>query len=60
MEQAYCVKCNRNKPRGEWQRTELKDASIRQLETKRGTKFQLVGVCPACGSTVTKMVARPK
>ena len=60
MVQAYCVKCNRNNPKGEWQQTELKDAEIRQLETKRGTKFQTRGICLVCGNTVTMMIAKPK
>lgn len=56
MVQGYCVKCNRGKPKGSWNKVEILNNATRRIVTSRGIKGQVVGTCPDCGSKITKMI----
>lgn len=58
MSRGYCVKCNRNKGKGNWESVELHDERIITKDTKKGRKKILYGKCPVCGSTVTVMCGK--
>ena len=58
MSKGYCVKCNRNNPKGKWVPVELHEETMVTKETKKGFKKILYGKCPVCGSTVTVMCGK--
>ena len=60
MTQAYCVKCNHYREKGEWQQTELLNEQEETRQTKTGTKKIIRGTCGNCGSTVTKIIGKKK
>jgi len=58
MSQAFCVKCNRGKPKGHWESVELIDEEFKDIPTKRGVKKFLYGKCPKCGCKVTRICGK--
>jgi len=56
----FCVKCNRGRGKGKWKPIDLDDIIEKTLDTKRGKVVMIEGICPKCGSKVTKIKGKVK
>ena len=59
MVKGYCVFYNRGRSKGEGTKTEITNTTIREIDTRRGIKYQLIGTCSVCKHKVTIMTRNP-
>lgn len=55
---AYCVKCNRNKAKGEWTTCIVENITVSIISTCKGTRHLMYGTCPTCKSRLTKLISK--